>query len=389
MFFFLPYGTDAPVYYWPFATVGLIVLNVLLFIVTLAAPEQVEPLVLAFGDGLHPFQWVSNAFLHAGFVHLAGNMVFLWCFGLIVEGKLGWYKMLAVYLGLAAAEGAISQIIMLGGEGGALGASGAIFGLMAMSVIWAPENEIQCYFVVFYFAVRVSEFEVKVSVLVALFLGFQILDAVLSGMAMSSAVLHLLGAGVGFPLAIAMLKFGWVDCEHWDLFSVWSGRNTMTPEERRAEEESKPERIKQRAEEAQDRRDLATKQIRELIQSGQALFALRAHQRMARELPDWSLSEPDLLALIQCLHEKKLWADSISPMAEYLVRYSAKAPAVRLKLAQILVVQEHRPAQALKVLAKIDAAALDAHQREFYAKLRAKVRQLHEQNPYETAEYEW
>ena len=292
MFFFLPYGTDAPVYYWPFATVGLIVLNVLLFIVTLAAPEQVEPLVLAFGDGLHPFQWVSNAFLHAGFVHLAGNMVFLWCFGLIVEGKLGWYKMLAVYLGLAAAEGAISQIIMLGGEGGALGASGAIFGLMAMSVIWAPENEIQCYFVVFYFAVRVSEFEVKVSVLVALFLGFQILDAVLSGMAMSSAVLHLLGAGVGFPLAIAMLKFGWVDCEHWDLFSVWSGRNTMTPEERRAEEESKPERIKQRAEEAQDRRDLATKQIRELIQSGQALFALRAHQRMARELPTMEPSTP-------------------------------------------------------------------------------------------------
>ena len=103
--------------YWPFATVGLIVVNVLLFALTLAAPEQVAPYVLAFGDRLYPFQWISHAFFHQGFVHLVGNMVFLWCFGLIVEGKLGWWKMLAVYLGIAATEGAISQIIMLGGQG--------------------------------------------------------------------------------------------------------------------------------------------------------------------------------------------------------------------------------------------------------------------------------
>ena len=136
----LPYGTDAPVYYWPFTTVGLIVVNVLVF-ASAGCPEQVEPYVLAFGDGLHPVQWISNAFLHAGFFHLLGNMVFLWCFGLIVEGKLGWYKTLAVYLGIAAAQSAIAQIIMLGGHGGALGASGAIFGFMAMSLIWGPRTK--------------------------------------------------------------------------------------------------------------------------------------------------------------------------------------------------------------------------------------------------------
>ncbi len=315
--------------------------------------------------------------------------VFLWCFGLIVEGKLGWYKTLAIYLGIGAAESAISQILMLGGVGGALGCSGAIFGFMAMSLIWAPENEIQCYLVVFYGVARISEFEVKVIVLVALFLGFQILDTLLSGMSMSSAVLHLLGAGVGFPVAIVMLKLGWVDCEYWDVFSVCSGRNTMTPEERREEEERKPERVKQRAKEEQQRRTPATKQIHELIQTGQPLFALKAHQRMARTLPDWRLPEPDLLALIQRLHEQKLWSDSISPMTEYLACYSQRATAVRLKLAQILVLHEHHPAQALKVMAKIDAATLDAPQREFYAKLQAKARQLHQQDPYEVAEHDW
>jgi membrane associated rhomboid family serine protease len=389
MFFILPYGTDAPVYYWPFATVGLIVVNVAVFALTLAAPEQVEPFILAFGDGLHPVQWITNAFLHQGFAHIVGNMVFLWCFGLIVEGKLGWYKMLAVYLGIAAIEGFITQLAMLGGHGGALGASGAIFGLMAMSVIWAPENEIQCYFVVFYWVARVSEFEVKVLVLVGMFLSFQIVAAILSGMSMSSEMLHLVGASIGFPIAIVMLKLGWVDCEHWDLFSVCAGRHTMTDAERQEAEDRKPERIKQRADEEQQRHDSATQQIRELIHNGQPQFALKAHQRMSQAMPNWNLSEPDMLGLIRGLHEKGLWSDSISPMAEYLARYREKATPVRLKLSQILVMHEHRPAQAMKVLAKVDAATLDAPQREFYSKLRAKARQMHEQDPYEVAEHDW
>ena len=92
---------------------------------------------------------------------------------------------------------------------------------------------------------------------------------------------------------------------------------------------------------------------------------------MARELPEWTLPEADLLALIQSLHEQKLWAESIAPMAEYLALYTQKAALVRLKLAQILVVQQNRPAQALKVLAKIDRTALDSRQQEFLGKARS------------------
>ena len=127
MFFFIPYGTDAPVYYWPFTTVGLIVANVLVFGLTLAAPHQVEPFILAFGHGLQPLQWITSAFLHAGIVHLLGNMVFLWSFGLIIEGKLGWYKTLALYLSIAAAQSAIVQVFMLGSEGERLGGVGGHF----------------------------------------------------------------------------------------------------------------------------------------------------------------------------------------------------------------------------------------------------------------------
>jgi membrane associated rhomboid family serine protease len=389
MFFFYPYGTDAPIYHWPFTTVGLIVVNVIVFGISLAAPDQVAPFALAFGDGLQPVQWITNIFLHADFFHIFGNMVFLWSFGLIIEGKLGWYKTLAVYLGIGAAESAISQIIMLGGHGGALGASGAISGFMAMSLVWAPENQLECVLVGFYWRAWTNEFEVKVIVLVGMFLLFQLFEALLAQLSMSSAVLHMLGAAIGFFVAIVMLKLELVDCENWDVFSVWSGRNTMSDQERAEADERKPDRVKQRAAEQQQLRTAALQQTRELIQSGQALFALRAHQRMARELPDWELPEPDLLALIQGLHTQQLWADSIAPMAEYLARYTGKAPAVRLKLAQILVVQEKRPAQALKVMARIDRGALDARQLEFYGKLHTKAQQLHAQDPYEIAGDEW
>ena len=110
-------------------------------------------------------------------------------------------------------------------------------------------------------------------------------------MAMSSAVLHLLGAAAGFPLAIAMLRLGWVDCEHWDVFSVWSGRNTMTPRNA-APTKSQPAQIKQRMEEAQQRRTLATSQIRELIQTGQPLFALKAHSAWPANCPTGVCRKP-------------------------------------------------------------------------------------------------
>jgi hypothetical protein len=106
-------------------------------------------------------------------------------------------------------------------------------------------------------------------------------------------------------------------------------------------------------------------------------------------LPGWTLPEPDLLCLLQALHEKKLLVESIPLMVEYLARHPEKAALIRLKLAQILLTEQPRPAQALKVLAKIDEAALEVRHLEFLGRLRAKAQQLHEQDPYEVADQDW
>ncbi|MDA0590813.1 MAG: rhomboid family intramembrane serine protease, partial [Planctomycetota bacterium] len=115
----IPLGTDAPIYHYPFATIVLIVANVVVFAATGAAmdPEAIEPWALSHGQGLHPVEWVTSNFVHGGFGHLIGNMIFLWGFGLVVEGKLGWWKYLLVYLGIGLTQCALEQTFMLGYDG--------------------------------------------------------------------------------------------------------------------------------------------------------------------------------------------------------------------------------------------------------------------------------
>ena len=100
-------------------------------------PNRREHLALVLGNGLHPVQWLTANFVHGSLSHLAGNMFALWTFGLIVEGKLGWWKTLLLFLGLGCAEYGIVQYVMLGSPARhCLGASGIIFAFMAMSLIW-------------------------------------------------------------------------------------------------------------------------------------------------------------------------------------------------------------------------------------------------------------
>src|SRR5262245_14429320 len=109
---FIPVGTDAPIYYRPIATIGLIAANVLLYFASFGG--QMDGWQLQLGNGLHPVQWWTSAFYHYDIFHVLGNMVFLWTFGVIVEGKLAWWRFLPLYFALAGMDGAVTQIMMLG-----------------------------------------------------------------------------------------------------------------------------------------------------------------------------------------------------------------------------------------------------------------------------------
>ena len=115
----IPWGTDAPIYHWPVATVGLIVANTAAFFATMNLdPETQASLAMRLGDGIHPLEWFTSIFCHANIQHLVGNMMFLWAFGIVVEGKLGWLRFLVVYLGIGVGESALEQLLFRTGTPG-------------------------------------------------------------------------------------------------------------------------------------------------------------------------------------------------------------------------------------------------------------------------------
>lgn len=389
---FFPYSTDAPIYHWPIATVGLIAINVSVYFATFGAtPEQVEPFILFWGAGLHPEQWLTSMFLHAGFFHLLGNMMCLWGFGIVVEGKIGWWRFLTAYMLIGVLQSMIEQTLMLGaGEGGSLGASAAIFGVMTMALVWAPKHEMTCLILIFF---RPFEFDCSIAALAGFLFVLQLITWSLTVMlyggdmffAMTSEALHMMGAVLGFACATVMLKQGWVDCEHWDMYSVIAGKHTMSDDERavlRTQSQDWQEKQQRRIASAQ-------KQIREIMDQGNPEMAYKAHRKMAHTLEDWQLPDADFLKLILTFHEQKKWSDSIEPMVEYLRQQREHERQVRLKLAHILIEHAERPGQALKVLGKIEIEQLSENQRNLLKRLIHKAKQLAAADPYELADDDW
>jgi membrane associated rhomboid family serine protease len=357
----IPYNTDAPIYHFPAATIGLIAVNTLVFIVTVQAdPQNVVPWILQFGAGLHPLQWVSNIFLHAGFLHILGNMFYLWGFGLVVEGKLGWWRFLLVYLAIGAISSAIEQLAMLDAQGGgALGASGAIFGLMVIALVWAPKNEMSCFFWILFHPMMI---ELPITVFATTYLVWQGIVAWLTHFSMSSAMLHLTGAAVGAVFGVVLLKLDYVDCEGWDLFAWW--HDTMGA---RKEEAEQADQADQKMHDSTPRGPKPLDEalslflagaLRTRLANGDAAGAADLYQKQRAAQPAWKPSATDLLALIQLLHKQQLWKQSVAPMLDYLRQYPDPNARLRLTLAEILLDTRLGPAKALKVLAKVPTAQL-------------------------------
>lgn len=88
-----------------------------------------------------PRRMLSSAFLHADFMHLFGNMLFLLALGLLLEGAIGPWRLLAVYLLGALGSSAASVLYRWGEHGGGLGASGAIAAMMgAFCAVWGRQR---------------------------------------------------------------------------------------------------------------------------------------------------------------------------------------------------------------------------------------------------------
>ena len=133
----------------PYVTIGLIFANLVMFVLTMpwgfdmaGLWDRLALYSLAVTNGDYLWGLVTHMFLHAGLMHFAGNMLFLWIFGDNLEERMGHLPFLGFYLlcGLAAAAGQIaadpdSRIPMVG-------ASGAIAGVMGGYLLLFPRAKV-------------------------------------------------------------------------------------------------------------------------------------------------------------------------------------------------------------------------------------------------------
>lgn len=201
--FLLPYEADVTMYRWPYANVGLIIAITLVSVMAFAESAG-SPLALLVLNGWGPIGMVGHVFLHGGILHLLGNMMFLWTFGNAVCAKWGDLPFLAIFFGLAVASATIHNLF----DGHpAIGASGAINGVVGLFLVYFPRNDIRCFWYIF---VRAGTFGIGSIWMILLWLAFDIWGAA-SGSGGVAYWAHLGGFGAGVALGIASLRYDWVE----------------------------------------------------------------------------------------------------------------------------------------------------------------------------------
>ena len=149
-----------------------------------AIPQDVSPAELVqqitaydlvvFNYGFRPVapdltSLLTSMFLHAGFMHLAGNMLFLWIYGDNVEHRLGRVRFLAAYLATGVAATLFHTVFSLGSALPVVGASGAISGVLGFYFIWFPHNRVRVL-VFFFFIMHVISLRARLVLGIYLFI---------------------------------------------------------------------------------------------------------------------------------------------------------------------------------------------------------------------------
>jgi rhomboid family protein len=133
----------------PIVTYALIVLNVIFFFVELSGGEpfierwSVVPRRLTQNPAADFITVFTSMFMHGGWLHLGGNMLYLWIFGDNVEDRFGHAKFALFYLLCGIAATVAQVIVSAGSTVPNLGASGAIAGVLAAYIILFPRGQVK------------------------------------------------------------------------------------------------------------------------------------------------------------------------------------------------------------------------------------------------------
>lgn len=214
--FFFPLSDDNPTHQKPWLSYAILGLCVLIFGWQLSLGDAQQETIIAFGmvpARLFGFEraydlpyaipgWLtiaSSMFMHGGFMHLAGNMLYLWIFSDNVEDSIGRTKFIAFYA-LCGIAAALSQALVdIQSLTPMIGASGAIAGVLGGYLLLHPRANVRCIlgFFIFFKVINVPAFLV-----LGFWIGLQFLNLGQTG----SNVAYLAHIG-GFISGMALIPF--------------------------------------------------------------------------------------------------------------------------------------------------------------------------------------
>jgi membrane associated rhomboid family serine protease len=143
----IPLKSSEPHYTKPSVTLAIIAVNVAVFLFQLSMPGNLQNrFIMQYGlvpDRLHYSSLLTSMFIHGGFLHIAGNMWFLWIFGRGVEDLLGHAKYLFLYFACGIAGGLLFVLLNSNSTVPTVGASGAIAGVMGAYLVKFPRAYIR------------------------------------------------------------------------------------------------------------------------------------------------------------------------------------------------------------------------------------------------------
>ncbi|MGQ9651748.1 MAG: rhomboid family intramembrane serine protease [Phycisphaerae bacterium] len=170
------------------------------------------------GNNIQLYQFFTYQFMHANWMHIGGNMLFLWIFGNAVNGKMGHAPYVLFYLagGIAAA---IGHAYVNPDFGAMVGASGAIAAVTTAYLALFPRS----YVTVLYWWFIIGTFELPSMVLIVfkMILWDNVLAKSFAGESNVAFDAHLAGYGFGFVATSVLLAIKALPRDQFDIVALW------------------------------------------------------------------------------------------------------------------------------------------------------------------------
>jgi len=361
---FLPLGTDRPLRRPTRINNILIGINVAMFLVDVFlqrySPDtflEVRKSLWLHGVHLTPWSFFTYQFLHAGFMHLFGNMLFLFVFGPNLEDRLGRWWYLAFYLIGGAIAGGVH--VMWSPESPVVGASGAISAVTGGFLVFFPRTKIR----IFMFFIIIGMIQIPAVWFIGAQIALNLFDQGFSSGSNVAYMAHLGGYVYGIAVGFTLLATGAVPREAYDLFSLgkqahrrrvfrelttkgdnpWeSGNASGKVAARRAE------KVDPRREELSRRRS----QVSELLSQHKIDEAARAYSQLRKDFESAMLNRDAQLTLANHYFQNGDREDAAESYALFLSRHGTdrEAPGIRLMLALLYARYLDKPAEARELL---------------------------------------